>query len=76
VAAVPAPPEPAVEFGDSDSLVEALAELAVVEEACAMEFFRLATFFDLVALTGPELPLPRLRFLMMSVFKLRGRITP
>ncbi len=76
VAAVPVPVEPAVDFGDSESFVEAFAELVVVVEACAIEFFLLAAFFDLVVLTGPLLPLPRLRFLITSVFRLSGRTTP
>ncbi len=76
VAAVPVPVEPAVDFGDSPSLLEPLPEFGVVTTACATEFLRLAPFFERVLPTGAELPLPRLRFLITSVFKLRGRTTP
>ena len=74
-AAVPVPVEPAFEDGDSDSLF-ALAALAAAAEVNATEFFRLAAFFDLDVPTGAEFPLPRLRFLISSVFKLKGRTTP
>lgn len=75
VAAVPAPAEPVVDFGDSESLaVFTVLEFVVV--ACATEFFRLADFLDREVPTGAELPLPRLRFLMTSVLRLRGRTTP
>ena len=70
------PAEPVAERGDSTSLPDALAELLALVEAFAIEFLRLAAFFDLEVPIGAELPLPRLRFLITSVFKLRGRTTP
>jgi hypothetical protein len=72
VEAVPVPAEPVLDFGDSESV--AFAEVGVV--ALAIEFFLLAAFFDLAVPTGAEVPLPRLRFLITSVFKLSGRTTP
>lgn len=78
LAAVPAPAEPAVDFGDSDSFTEFLPEVGVVAGVWATEFFRLAAFFerDEVPGVGMALPLPRFRFLMTSVFKLSGLTTP
>jgi hypothetical protein len=70
----PVPAEPVFDIGDSDSLL--LAEVEVIVFACAIEFFLLATFFDRDVLTGAVAPLPRLRFLITSVFRLSGRTTP
>lgn len=76
------PPEPGLSpsraaFGGVVALV------AVVEDIASVEFFREAEpkpafFFDLVLVppTGRLAPEPRLRFLITSVFKLRGRTTP
>ena len=75
-AAVPAPADPAVEFGDSESFPDALPEVGVVAGVCATEFFRLAPFLDLDEPLTTALPLPRLRFLITSVFKLSGLTTP
>lgn len=72
VAAVPVPFEPAVDFGDSDSFPPLEGAL----DACAIEFFRTAPFFDRDEVLITWFPLPRLRFLITSVFKLRGRTTP
>jgi hypothetical protein len=70
----PPPPEP-VDFGDSESA--ALCDVGVVTGVCAIEFLRDDFFDDRVeaVLTG-ALPLPRLRFLMTSVFNDNGRTTP
>lgn len=73
VAAVPVPAEPAVDFGESASLAEVLDGVFV---DCAIEFLRLAIFFDREEVPVEGLPLPRLRFLITSVFKLNGRTTP
>jgi len=65
------PPDP-VDFGDSES-----AAFGVVTGVSAIEFLR-DDFLDARAedaLTG-ALPLPRLRFLMTSVFSDNGRTTP
>lgn len=65
------PIEP-VDFGDSES-----AALGVVTGVCAIEFF-LDDFFDDLVDAEPTgaLPLPRLRFLITSVFSDKGRTTP
>lgn len=73
VAAVPVPAEPAVDLGESPSLAE---DLEGVFAAKAIEFLRLAIFFDREEVVVVGLPLPRLRFLITSVFKLRGLTTP
>lgn len=74
VAAVPVLAEPAVDLGESAS---AVGFLAGVLEECAIEFLRLAIFLDLeVVVVEDGFPLPRLRFLITSVFKLSGRTTP
>jgi hypothetical protein len=68
------PTEP-VDFGDSESA--ALCDVGVVTGVCAIEFFRDGFFDDRVdAEPTGALPLPRLRFLMTSVFKDSGRTTP
>lgn len=72
------PIEPVVDFGDSDSL-GIFPELGVVTGVWTIEFFR-DDFLDdrvepLPTFTA-ALPLPRLRFLMTSVFKESGRTTP
>lgn len=77
--AVTLPAEPVADFGDSDSCAEFLLELGVVAGVCATEFFLLAAFLErdvvaLLLLGWP--PVPRFRFLITSVFKLRGRTTP
>lgn len=69
-------PDPVTDFGDSESTFAALADIDVKLELCAMEFFRLAAFFDRAVPTGAVFPLPRFRFLITSVFKLSGRTTP
>jgi hypothetical protein len=71
----PPPTEP-VDFGDSESAP--LPDVGVVAGVCAIEFFRDDFFdaLDVVPLTGAELPLPRLRFLMTSVLSDKGRTTP
>jgi hypothetical protein len=71
-----APTEP-VDLGDSESAWLAFPDVGVVAGVCASEFFR-EDFFDdrVVADGGPEFPLPRLRFLMMSVLRDKGRVTP
>lgn len=68
------PMEP-VDFGDSESA--ALCDVGVVAGVCAIEFLR-DGFLDARVAAEPTgaLPLPRLRFLMTSVFKDRGRTTP
>lgn len=76
VADVAVPAEPVADFGESPSLFEFLADDGVVTAGWATEFFRLMPFLDLDEPTGIELPLPRLRFLITSVFKLSGRTTP
>jgi hypothetical protein len=73
VTALPVPAEPAMDFGESASLAE---DLEGVFADCAIEFLRLAIFFDREEVVTAGFPLPRLRFLMTSVFKLRGRTTP
>lgn len=74
VAAVPVLAEPAFDLGESASVADILAGLL---EECAIEFLRLAIFFDLEDVAVEDgLPLPRLRFLITSVFKLSGRTTP
>lgn len=68
------PIEP-VDFGDSESA--ALCDVGVVTGVCAIEFFRDDFFDDRVdAEPTGALPLPRLRFLMTSVFNDKGRTTP
>lgn len=71
----PAPTEP-VDFGDSESAP--FPEVGVVTGVCASEFLRDDFFEALVdaELTGAVLPLPRLRFLMTSVLRDKGRTTP
>ena len=70
----PPPPEP-VDFGDSESA--ALCDVGVVTGVWAIEFFRDDFFDDRVeAVPTGALPLPRLRFLITSVFKDNGRTTP
>jgi hypothetical protein len=59
-------------FGESASL----AVLEGVFADCAIEFLRLAIFLDREEVVTAGFPLPRLRFLMTSVFKLRGLTTP
>lgn len=72
------PTEPVVDLGDSDSFA-ALLDVGVVAGVWTMEFF-LDDFFE--ERVDPEptelkaLPLPRLRFLMTSVLRDRGRTTP
>lgn len=69
--------DPVVDFGDSESCTEVLPEVGVVAGVCATEFFLLAVFFiRLGPAVGGAFPLPRLRFLITSVFKLRGLTTP
>jgi hypothetical protein len=72
-----APTEP-VDFGDSESAWLALPDVGVVTGVCASEFFLDDFFDDRVEAepTGAEFPLPRLRFLITSVFKESGRTTP
>jgi len=82
--AVPAEPvpmlftEPAVDFGDSDSLA-ALPDEGVVAGVWTIEFFR-DDFFDERVEPEPTLdtvlPLPRFRFLITSVLSDNGRTTP
>jgi hypothetical protein len=69
------PPEP-VDFGDSESA--ALYDVGVVTGVCAIEFLREDFLDDRVdeVPTGGAFPLPRLRFLMTSVFSDSGRTTP
>jgi hypothetical protein len=68
------PMEP-VDLGDSESA--ALCDVGVVTGVCAIEFLRDDFFADRVdAEPTGALPLPRLRFLMTSVFNDRGRTTP
>ena len=69
------PADPAPDLGESSSFA-CLPEFGVLAFVWATEFLRLATFFDREVPTGTELPLPRLRFLITSVFKLNGRTTP
>ena len=66
----PPPPDP-VDFGDSDSVA-----FGVVTGVMAIEFLR-DDFFEARVEDGPTgaLPVPRLRFLMTSVFKESGRTT-
>ena len=71
VAEVPVPVEPAADLGESASF--ALAEVLL---DWAIEFLRLAILRDREEVLVDGLPLPRLRFLMTSVFKLSGRTTP
>ena len=73
--------EPAAELGESASAAEFLLVAAAKMGALTTEFFRLAAFFvDRIGVpVGPAVgcaPLPRLRFLITSVFKLSGRTTP
>lgn len=70
-----APPPDPVDFGDSESA--ALLEVGVVTGVSAIEFLRDDFLDDRVdaAPTG-ALPLPRLRFLMTSVFSDSGLTTP
>ena len=77
VPAMPAPTDP-VDLGDSESAWLALAEVGVVTGVCASEFLREDFFEERVAVepVGAELPLPRLRFLITSVFRLSGLTTP
>jgi hypothetical protein len=64
-----------VDLGDSESA--ALCDVGVVTGVCAIEFLRDDFFADRVdAEPTGALPLPRLRFLMTSVFKDNGRTTP
>ena len=70
------PAEPVVDRGESTSLPEGLLEPCALVGAWATEFLRLAAFLDLEVPTGAVLPLPRLRFLITSVFRLSGRTTP
>lgn len=70
------PPDPVTDFGDSESTFGPLADVDDKVEGCAVEFFLLAAFFDRAVPTGAVFPLPRLRFLITSVFKLSGRTTP
>jgi hypothetical protein len=68
------PAEP-VDFGDSESA--ALCDVGVVTGVCAIEFLREDFFADRVdAEPTGAFPLPRLRFLMTSVFNDNGRTTP
>ena len=73
VAAVPVPAEPATDLGESPSLAE---DFEGVFAEMAIEFLRLAIFLDLEEVVTAGFPLPRLRFLMTSVFRLRGLTTP
>ena len=72
--------DPCREGGESESTtLWALPDVGVVAGVCAIEFLRDAFFDERVeepAPTGTELPLPRLRFLMTSVFRESGRTTP
>ena len=72
VTALPVPAEPATDFGESASL----ADFEGVFADWAIEFLRLAIFLDLEEVVTAGFPLPRLRFLMTSVFRLRGLTTP
>jgi hypothetical protein len=72
VTALPVPAEPATDFGESASL----ADFEGVFADWAIEFLRLAIFLDLEEVVIAGFPLPRLRFLMTSVFRLRGLTTP
>ncbi len=65
--------------GDSESLTLcAFADGGVVTGVCCTEFLRDAFFEERVEAVpiGMVLPLPRLRFLMISVFSDKGRTTP
>jgi hypothetical protein len=73
VAAVPVPAEPALDLGESPSLVE---DFDGVFAEIAIEFLRLAIFLDREDVVVAGLPLPRFRFLITSVFKLSGLTTP
>lgn len=66
--------EPPPDLGESDSLARLFPVAGV--PACTTEFLRLTAFLERDDPTGTVLPLPRLRFLMTSVFKLNGRTTP
>jgi hypothetical protein len=66
------------EGGDSDpARLFDWAEIGVITGVCTKEFFR-PPFFDerVAALPTGNDPLPRLRFLMTSVFRDKGRTTP
>lgn len=69
------PPADPVDFGDSESA--ALCDVGVVTGVWAIEFLR-DDFFDERVDAEPTgaLPLPRLRFLITSVFSDKGRTTP
>jgi len=73
VTALPVPADPPTDFGESASLAE---DFEGVFAECAIEFLRLAIFLDREDVATAGFPLPRLRFLMTSVFKLRGLTTP
>ncbi len=73
--ATPEPTEPVADLGDSDSGAEALPEGVDVPDGCAIEFLRDPFLLEERVETG-AVPLPRLRFLMTSVLRDKGRTTP
>ena len=70
------PTDPVVDLGDSDSVLVGFGAVGVVAGVCATEFLREDFLEERVEETGTEFPLPRLRFLITSVFSESGRTTP
>lgn len=68
--------DPAIAGGDSDALLLGARETTALREACCMEFFRDVFLEEREEPTAKVLALLRLRFLITSVFKERGRTTP